>query len=302
RPRTRGTAPLTPAAHRRAPGGASRSGPDAPRPPRPRRARAHRDRPGRRGLRAGTPARARPRERAPRPRPPSGCASWAPGSPRRLRRAPGSSCGGGRGARAAPLRSRETSLWWRGSYEWAWCRTRGEARLGSCHAQGGLERQGGSGSPVGVTGGADGWDGPPGPEPAFPTREHLDAEDEVGNVSRLRGKDAQHPRADRRESGYGPPHGLSSRTGRCPVNRTDAQDRVLALREATRPHDHRYYVLDAPEVSDAQYAALMRELVELEEAHPELVVEDSPTQRVAGAPSEQFAKVVHSRPMLSLQN
>jgi len=86
------------------------------------------------------------------------------------------------------------------------------------------------------------------------------------------------------------------------VNRTDAQDRVLALREAIRHHDHRYYVLDAPEVSDAQYDALMRELVELEEAHPELVVEDSPTQRVAGAPSEQFAKVVHSRPMLSLQN
>jgi DNA ligase (NAD+) len=63
-----------------------------------------------------------------------------------------------------------------------------------------------------------------------------------------------------------------------------------------------YYVLDAPEISDPQYDALMNELKRLEAAHPELLTLDSPTQRVGGKPAEGFRKVAHSRPMLSLDN
>ncbi|MHB8389493.1 MAG: NAD-dependent DNA ligase LigA [Acidobacteriaceae bacterium] len=79
-------------------------------------------------------------------------------------------------------------------------------------------------------------------------------------------------------------------------------DQIEALRETLRHHEHLYYVLDAPEVSDAQYDAWMRELRALEDAHPELRAPDSPTQRVGGKPKEGFAKVPHSRPMLSLDN
>jgi DNA ligase (NAD+) len=79
-------------------------------------------------------------------------------------------------------------------------------------------------------------------------------------------------------------------------------DRAVALRREIAHHDYRYYTLDDPEVSDATYDALMRELVELEKRHPELVTPDSPTQRVRGVPSERFAKVTHRLPMLSLSN
>ncbi len=72
-------------------------------------------------------------------------------------------------------------------------------------------------------------------------------------------------------------------------------------RELTR-HEHLYYVLDAPEITDAAYDALMNELKRIEAAHPELVAPDSPTQRVGGKPAEGFKKVKHSRPMLSLDN
>src|SRR5487761_1884866 len=75
-----------------------------------------------------------------------------------------------------------------------------------------------------------------------------------------------------------------------------------ALRTKLRHHEHLYYGLDAPEITDAQYDALMNELRALEAAHPELVTPDSPTQRVGGKPKEGFAKVAHSRPMLSLDN
>src|SRR5919199_448238 len=75
-----------------------------------------------------------------------------------------------------------------------------------------------------------------------------------------------------------------------------------ALRDALREHNYRYYVLDEPSISDAEYDALMRRLRELESEHPELVTPDSPTQRVGSAPSEQFAKVRHPQPMLSLAN
>jgi DNA ligase (NAD+) len=69
-----------------------------------------------------------------------------------------------------------------------------------------------------------------------------------------------------------------------------------------RRHEHLYYVLDAPEISDTQYDALMNELKLIEAAHSELLTPDSPTQRVGGKPAEGFKKVSHSRPMLSLDN
>lgn len=82
----------------------------------------------------------------------------------------------------------------------------------------------------------------------------------------------------------------------------DLPRRVEALREQIRYHNYRYYVLDEPIISDAGYDALMRELRALEAAHPELVTPDSPTQRVGAPPSEQFARVQHVVPMLSLAN
>ena len=83
--------------------------------------------------------------------------------------------------------------------------------------------------------------------------------------------------------------------------RDDAR-RAAEIRRLIEHHNYRYYVLDDPEVSDARYDALMRELRELEQVHPEIVVDDSPTQRVGAAPSREFAEVVHSVPMLSLEN
>ncbi len=74
------------------------------------------------------------------------------------------------------------------------------------------------------------------------------------------------------------------------------------LRDQLRRHEHLYYVLDAPEISDAEYDALMNELKKLEAAHPDLITPDSPTQRVGGKPAEGFRKAQHSRPMLSLDN
>jgi DNA ligase (NAD+) len=79
-------------------------------------------------------------------------------------------------------------------------------------------------------------------------------------------------------------------------------NRVAELRAELRRHEHLYYVLDAPEISDAGYDALMNELKLLEAAHPELLTPDSPTQRVGGKPAEGFRKIGHSRPMLSLDN
>ncbi|MGP8271529.1 MAG: NAD-dependent DNA ligase LigA [Terracidiphilus sp.] len=78
--------------------------------------------------------------------------------------------------------------------------------------------------------------------------------------------------------------------------------RAEKLRSELRRHEHLYYVLDAPEISDAEYDALMNELKRIEAEHPELLTPDSPTQRVGGKPAEGFKKVRHSRPMLSLDN
>ena len=83
---------------------------------------------------------------------------------------------------------------------------------------------------------------------------------------------------------------------------TSAAKKIEKLRDELRRHEHLYYVLDAPEITDAEYDALMNELKRLEAAHPELVTPDSPTQRVGGKPAEGFKKVQHSRPMLSLDN
>jgi DNA ligase (NAD+) len=74
------------------------------------------------------------------------------------------------------------------------------------------------------------------------------------------------------------------------------------LRDILRHHEHLYYVEDAPEVTDAQYDALMNKLRKLEAEHPELVTPDSPSQRVGGKPKDGFVKMPHSRPMLSLDN
>ena len=82
----------------------------------------------------------------------------------------------------------------------------------------------------------------------------------------------------------------------------EAVRRARALREQIEHHNYRYYVLDDPEVADAQFDALMRELQALESRHPDLVDPDSPTQRVGGMASRAFRAVVHAVPMLSLEN
>src|ERR1700740_812786 len=86
------------------------------------------------------------------------------------------------------------------------------------------------------------------------------------------------------------------------VQRKDVQRKIEALRENIRHHEYLYYVLDQPEISDAEFDRLMQELKQLEAEHPELITADSPTQRVGGKPREGFVKVPHSSPMLSLDN
>jgi DNA ligase (NAD+) len=82
----------------------------------------------------------------------------------------------------------------------------------------------------------------------------------------------------------------------------DVEKKVESLREKIRHHEYLYYVVDNPEISDADFDKLMRQLKDLEAEHPELVTADSPTQRVGGKPREGFVKVPHSSPMLSLDN
>src|SRR5690554_5340173 len=85
-------------------------------------------------------------------------------------------------------------------------------------------------------------------------------------------------------------------------DRARAAARIDALRDEIRRHDYYYYVLNEPRISDAEYDALFQELLALEEAYPDLRSDDSPTQRVGGEPSPQFATVRHTVPMLSLGN
>jgi DNA ligase (NAD+) len=82
----------------------------------------------------------------------------------------------------------------------------------------------------------------------------------------------------------------------------DPLSRILELRDQIRHHENCYYVLNAPEISDEQFDALLHELERLEAEHPDLVTADSPTQRVAGRPTESFPTVEHIAPMLSLDN
>ncbi|MGH7261252.1 MAG: DNA ligase LigA-related protein, partial [Nitrospiraceae bacterium] len=86
------------------------------------------------------------------------------------------------------------------------------------------------------------------------------------------------------------------------MTRRDAQARIDALRKEIRRHDQLYYVKDRPEISDAAYDKLFRELSDLETAHPDLVTSDSPTQRVGAPPLDELKKVPHERPMLSLDS
>ncbi|MDQ3879457.1 MAG: NAD-dependent DNA ligase LigA, partial [Actinomycetota bacterium] len=81
-----------------------------------------------------------------------------------------------------------------------------------------------------------------------------------------------------------------------------ARKRARELRDAIDYHSYRYHVLDDPEIADAEYDALNRELVEIEEAFPDLVTPDSPTQRIGAPPSDLFAPVRHRSRMMSLDN
>ncbi|HMK35713.1 MAG TPA: NAD-dependent DNA ligase LigA [Desulfomonilaceae bacterium] len=83
---------------------------------------------------------------------------------------------------------------------------------------------------------------------------------------------------------------------------TEAIEEIRKLRDLIRGHDYLYYVLDSPEISDAEYDSLFKKLEELEHRYPELVTPDSPTQRVGGQPLEKFGQVSHALPMLSLSN
>lgn len=85
-------------------------------------------------------------------------------------------------------------------------------------------------------------------------------------------------------------------------NSSDWQARAAWLRREIERHSHAYYVLDNPTIPDAEYDKLFRELQDLEQAHPELLTPDSPTQRVGGAPLPQFEQVRHALPMLSINN
>jgi len=82
----------------------------------------------------------------------------------------------------------------------------------------------------------------------------------------------------------------------------NVRDEIESLREEIRHHEYRYYVLDDPEISDAEFDRMMNALKKLEAEHPDHITPDSPTQRVGGKPREGFVKVAHSIPMLSLDN
>src|SRR5690606_4599798 len=82
----------------------------------------------------------------------------------------------------------------------------------------------------------------------------------------------------------------------------DPSTEIVRLRDEIRYHEHRYYVLDDPEISDAEFDRLMQRLIALEAAHPDLITPESPTQRVGGAPADGFTTVEHLAPMLSLDN
>ena len=94
----------------------------------------------------------------------------------------------------------------------------------------------------------------------------------------------------------------AARIIRAVIKDADMRERIEALRERVRYHNRRYYIEDAPEISDAEYDTLYTELQTLEGEHPELVTPDSPTQRIGGEPLEGFEEIRHTVPMLSLAN
>jgi DNA ligase (NAD+) len=110
------------------------------------------------------------------------------------------------------------------------------------------------------------------------------------------------PACERIVDEKGIPVGLDSTLIIVEMPSTDAGQEIEELRDQLRHHEHLYYVLDQPEITDAEYDALMRRLQGLEAQHPELITPDSPSQRVGGKPREGFVKVPHSSPMLSLDN
>lgn len=86
------------------------------------------------------------------------------------------------------------------------------------------------------------------------------------------------------------------------MNKKEAEKRIESLRRELEGHNYKYYVLDEPEISDAEYDVLFRQLEKIEEEYPELVTPESPTQRVGAEPSKEFGSVTHTIPLLSLQN
>ncbi len=95
---------------------------------------------------------------------------------------------------------------------------------------------------------------------------------------------------------------MTGQEPRVPASREEAASRAEKLRAEIRRHAWRYYALDTPEISDAAYDALVRELEAIEAGHPDLVTPDSPTQRVGAPPAEAFASVTHAERMYSLDN
>ena len=102
--------------------------------------------------------------------------------------------------------------------------------------------------------------------------------------------------------GRGPPSPPYNPAVTLPENAATAALRAAALRDELRRHEHLYYALARPEVSDAEYDALSRELLAIEEAYPEVVTPDSPSRRVGGAPVDDLPNVRHEVPLLSLEN
>ena len=86
------------------------------------------------------------------------------------------------------------------------------------------------------------------------------------------------------------------------MNSDEARQRHASLADRIRAHDHAYYVLGQPTISDHEYDRLYRELLDLEKECPELLTPDSPSQRVGGAPLDEFSSVQHAVPMMSLDN
>jgi DNA ligase (NAD+) len=86
------------------------------------------------------------------------------------------------------------------------------------------------------------------------------------------------------------------------MNQQDASNRIDVLRETINQHNYQYYVLDDPNIPDSEYDRLLRELINIETEFPELIISNSPTQRVGAAPLSEFGEIKHVVPMLSLGN